>query len=178
MKVVKVILYIIVGIVTFILVTLPSIVYGIIPYFLIPIAWLIRLLLHRTVFSYKTGIVALRLSTIVLLVIIPSAFYLYVSKPLGWIFFAWMASYLVIRIYSGVHRKEGEAINAWKKLDALAQDTYTKDNLVTAIITIILNLAALACGYYLGKAQGLWIGAAIAIILWCISPYANKKVKN
>jgi hypothetical protein len=174
MKIIKVVLYIIGIVIVLFLVTLPSLVYGIVPYFLAPVAWLIRLLLHRTVFSYKTGVLSLRLSTIVLLVIVPSILYLYVSQPLGWAFFAWMGLYLLIRIYSGVHGKEREAIHAWKHLDALTQNTYTRDNLVITFITIILNAAALASGYYFGKAQGLWIGVTISVVIWCISPFTRK----
>ena len=175
MKIIKNVLYTLGFIALFLLVTLPSIIYGIVPYLLIPLTWVMRLLLHKPAFTYTSGILALRLSTIVLIVIIPSLCYLYVNEVLGWIIFAWMALYLLIRIYSGVHEKEKVAINAAKKLGTLTKNANSKDNTVIAFITIILNLVALTCGYYLGKEQGLWIGVLISAIIWCLSPFANKK---
>jgi len=179
MKALKVVMIILAVTLGFFLRTLPSIVYGITPYFLLPLGWLIRFFVGRPILSYKAGIIALKLSTVVLLVVVPSVLYIYVWKPLGWAFFAWMGLYLIIRLYSETHAKESDAIDAWKHLDALVakhERTYTKFNPVLTIITVVLSIAAPILGYYLGKEQGLWFGVAVSAIIWCISPFARETI--
>jgi hypothetical protein len=179
MEMLRMILYILTRFILFFLVSLPSLIYGIFPWFLIPLGWLIRLFIGRPILSYKAGVIALKLSTIILLVVVPTILYLYLWEPLGWIFFSWMALYLVIRIYSGVHEKERVVIEAWKHLDALERKyerTYTKYNLIITLVTIILNVASLIGGYYLGGEKGLWTGVVISAVIWCLSPFARETI--
>ena len=143
---IKDIIQILVFIISFFLITVPSLIYGISAWLLIPLAWLLRLLAQRPVFSNKAGIYSLKISTIFLLLVVPAIFYLFVWVPLGWIFFAWMGLYLLLRKYSGVHEKEKSAIEAWKHLDSLEQKfkrTYIKFNPVVTIITLLLTITAL-----------------------------------
>ena len=170
------VMYFLTRVICFFLVSVPSLIYGISPYPFIPVGWLIRLFIGRPVFSYKAGIIALKLSTIFLLVIVPAMLYLYVWEPLGWIFFVWMASYLLSRIYSGVHEKEKMVIEAWKHLAALEEKykhTYIKYNRIATVIAIFLNVASPVTGYYFGGEKGLWIGIAFAAVIWCLSPFTR-----
>jgi len=164
-------------VICFFLVSVPSLVYGISPYLFIPIGWLIRLFIGRPVFSYKAGIIALKLSTLFLLLIVPTVLYLYVWELLGWIFFIWMGLYLLIRIYSGVHGKQQVVIEAWKHLDTLEEKykhIYVKYNPIVTIITIILSLASIGVGYYFGGEKGLWIVISISAVVWCLSPFVRE----
>lgn len=176
---IRIIIYFLIRLILFFLVTVPSLIYGISPYLLIPVGWLIRLFIGRPVFSCTTGIIVLKLSTIFLLLIVPTVLYLYVWEPLGWIFFIWMGLYLLIRIYSGVHEKEKVVVEAAKHLDALEEKykhTYIKYNPIVTIMTIILNVASPVAGYYFGGEKGLWIGIAISIVIWCLSPFARETI--
>lgn len=175
----RTIIYVTTRFILFFLVTLPSLIYGIFPWFLIPVGWLIRLFIGRPILSYKAGVIALKLSTIILLVVVPTILYLYLWAPLSWIFFAWMVLYLVIRIYSGEHEKERAVVEDWKHFDALERKyerTYTKYNLIITFVTLILNVASLTGGYYLGGEKGLWIGVAISAVIWCLSPFAKETI--
>ncbi|MFC1981519.1 hypothetical protein ACFLVN_04680, partial [Chloroflexota bacterium] len=157
---IRTIMYVLILPIVFFLVTVPSLIYGISAWLLIPIGWLMRLFIGRPIFSYKAGLIALKLSTILLLLIVPTILYLYVLEPLGLIFFIWMALYLLIRIYSGVHEKEKIFIKAWKDLDALINQrghAYTRHNLIITSITIILTVISLMLGYFYGGEAGLWI---------------------
>ena len=120
---IRTIIYILVRFILFFLITIPSLVYGISAWLLVPIGWLIRLSIGRPVFSYLTGVIVLKLDTIFLLLIVPTILFLFAWKPLGVIFFLWMASYLLIRIYSGVHGKEKIAIELPNK--AMQSDART-----------------------------------------------------
>ena len=77
-------------IVTVILVTIPSLIYGVFSWLLMPIVWLLRLFIGRPVFSYTIGIMALKLDTVVVLLILPAILFVLISKPLGVIFFILM----------------------------------------------------------------------------------------
>jgi hypothetical protein len=178
MKAIRLVSYIIVRLLLFFLLTVPGIAYGVLPYFIIPLGWLIRLFVGRPILSYKAGIITLKLSTIILLIIIPSVLYLYVSKLLGVLFFAWIGLYLLIRIYSGVHKHEREVLEASKRLEDLTQTTYTKYYVFLTTITIILSIVALAGGYLLGREIGLWVGVAISILIWIISPFARETINK
>ena len=159
----------------FLLVTIPSMIYGISTWLLLPVGFLLRLFIGRPT-GTKAGLITLKLSTIFLLVIVPAMLYLYVWEPLGWIFFVWMASYLLSRIYSGVHEKEKMVIEAWKHLAALEEKykhTYIKYNRIATIIAIFLNVASPVTGYYFGGEKGLWIGIAFAAVIWCLSPFTR-----
>jgi len=101
------------------------------------------LFIGRPVFSYKARVIILKLSTIFLLLLVPVILYLYVWELLGWIFFVWVAIYFLIRIYSGVHKKEKVVIEAWKQLEVLEEKykrTYTKYNVSITFITIVLSV--------------------------------------
>jgi len=166
-------------VILFFLITVPSLIYGISPHLLIPVGWLIRLFIGRPVFSYTTGVIVLKLSTILLLLIVPTVLYLYVGELLGWIFFIWIGLYLLIRIYSGVHEKEKVVIEAAKHLDDLEEKykhRYIKYNPIVTIITIILSVASPVAGYYFGGEKGLWIGIAVSIVIWCLSPFARETI--
>lgn len=179
MKSVKLITRFLILLIVFFLVTIPSLIYGISGLLLIPVGWLVRLFIGRPVFSYKAGVIVLKLSTIFLLLVVPAILYLYVWEPSGLIFFCWMGFYLLIRIYPGVHKREKIAVEALKQLDALErryEHTYTKYNPSITIVTIILNVAAPVAGYYLGGEKGLWIGIAISAVIWLLSPFARETV--
>ncbi|GAI26988.1 unnamed protein product, partial [marine sediment metagenome] len=68
---IRTIIYILVRFILFFLITIPSLVYGISAWLLVPIGWLIRLSIGRPVFSYLTGVIVLKLDTIFLLLIVP-----------------------------------------------------------------------------------------------------------
>jgi len=177
--VVSTILYVLILVLLFFLVTVPSLIYGISSFILTPVGWLIRLFIGRPIFSYKAGVIALKMSTVFLLIIVPTILYFYVWEPLGWIFFSWIALYFLIRIYSGVHERERTIINAWKEFDVFINKyrrTYTKYNLPIAFITIILTIASPALGYFIGGNAGLLTGIVIAIIIWVLSPFARETI--
>jgi len=179
MKSVKLVIQFLILLMAFFLVTVPSLIYGISGWLLIPVGWLVRLFIGRPAFSYKAGVIVLKLSTISLLLVVPAILYLYVWEPLGIIFFCWMGFYLLIRIYSGVHERERTAFEALKQLDALErkyENTYTKYNPGITIVTIVLNVAVPVAGYYLGGEKGLWIGIAISAVVWILSPFARETV--
>jgi NADH:ubiquinone oxidoreductase subunit 6 (subunit J) len=94
------------------------------------------------------------------------------------LFFAWIGLYLLIRIYSGVHKHEREVLEASKRLEDLTQTTYTKYYVFLTTITIILSIVALAGGYLLGREIGLWVGVAISILIWIISPFARETINK
>jgi len=179
MKSVKLIIHFLKLFIVVFLVTVPSLIYGISGWLLMPVGWLVRLFIGRPVFSYKAGVIVLKLSTIFLLLVVPAILYLYVWEPSGLIFFCWMGFYLLIRIYSGVHKRERTAFEALKQLDALERKykhTHTKYNPSITIVTIVLNVAAPVAGYYLGGEKGLWIGIAISAVVWILSPFARETV--
>lgn len=155
------------------LITLPSVVYGVIPYFLMPVAWFVCLLIHRPVFSLTAGIIALKLSTVVLLVIIPSVLYYFDNKTLALIYFSWIGVYLLIRIYSGVHAREVVFIKNWKQLDAYGL-TQTKYNSVVTIVMLVLTALPLVFGDYFNSKGLFWVIVMLAAIAWCISPFEKK----
>ncbi len=166
-------------IISFFLITIPSLIYGISAWLLIPLAWLLRLIIQRTVLSYSAGIYSLKMSTIVVLFIIPAIFYFWVWEPLGWIIFTWMGLYLLLRIYTGVHQKGKRSIEAWIQLESLekkGKNTYIKYNPIVTIVTLVLTVTALLAGYYIGGENGLLIGALFSIVIWCLSPYARETI--
>ena len=176
---IRVIIYFLVRLVLFFLVTVPSLIYGVSAWLLVPVAWLIRLSIGRPIFSYTAGIIALKLDTIFVLLVVPTVLSLFIWKPLGVVFFVWMASYLLIRIYSGVHEKERVAIESWKHLDALEKKferTYVKYNMTVTVVTIFMSLAAPVTGYYFGDEKGLWIGVALSVLIWWLSPFARETI--
>jgi hypothetical protein len=90
-----------------------------------------------------------------------------------------MVSYFLLRIYSGVHQQERVMRGAWMQLGALEREhkgVHMKYNLIVTIVTLVLNVVSLGTGYYLGGEKGLWIGAALAIVIWCLSPFAREKI--
>ena len=166
-------------IVAIIFVRIPSLIYGISAELLTPVAWLLRLFVGRPVFSYTAGIMALKLDTIFVLLIVPAILFIFTWKPLGVIFFVWMALYLLIRIYSGVHEKEKIAIDAMRHLDALEKKgnhIYVKYNMAVTAVTICLTLASPVAGYYIGGEKGLWIGIALSAVIWLLSPFARETI--
>jgi hypothetical protein len=168
--------YFFIYLILFFLITVPSIIYSISSWFLIPLGWLSQLIIGKPIFNYKAGIVALKSSTVILLSVIPIVIYIYINEIAGLLFFIWMALYLLIRVYSGVHEKEKNVIDAWRQLDILVgkySQTFIKYNPIATIATILLNLISLMIGYYIGGNVGLVIGSLIAIILWCLSPYVK-----
>jgi len=144
------VIYFLVRVILFFLITVPSLIYGITPHLLLPVGWIIRLFIGRPVLSYTTGVIVLKLSTIFLLLIVPTVLYLYIWEPLGWAFFIWIGLYLLSRIFSGEHEKERVIIEAAKHLDALEEKykhTYIKYNPIVTIITMFLSSASLVAGY-------------------------------
>jgi hypothetical protein len=137
--------------------------------------------MHQPPFAYTTGLIAMKLSTISLLVVVPSVLYLYTWKPVGLIFFAWIGLYLLLRIYSGVHEREKLTMDAWKQLQAIEdknKHTYVKRNLTVFGITLVLTVIALWVGYIVGGKLGFWIGVAISSVVWLISPYETKVIEK
>lgn len=173
------VMHILTRVICFFFVSVPSIIYGISPYPFIPVGWVVRLLIGKPAFSFAAGVIALKLSTIALLLIVPTVLYLYVWKPLGWIFFIWMGLYLLSRLYSGVHKNQLVIVEAGKQLDAFAEkfkNTHVKYNPIATVITLLLSVASLFVGNYLGGEMGIWIGLIFAIVIWCFSPFVRETI--
>ncbi len=162
----------------FFFVIIPSLIYTIVSWLFIPLGWLILLVIgSRPVFSYKAAMIAYKLSTIFVLLIIPALLFIFTWKPLGIIIFFWFVIYLSIRIYSGVDEREKIVIDAVKHLESLEFRSATvRYNKVIFPIMVLLSIASPLVGYYLGNNKGLWIGVAISAVAWILSSYAKEIV--
>jgi len=166
--------------VVFLLVTIPSLLYGLSAWILIPIGLISRHFMPRPTRT-KEILITLKFTTIFLLLIVPIILYLYVWPPLGWIFFSWMALYFLSRFYSGAHTKELLIREGAKKLESLEERgkrTYVKNNLLVSLVIVILSAISLVVGYQLGGTRGLWIGAGISIVVLLISPLKEATVEK
>ena len=174
------ILEVVIILAVFPLVTIPSILYGLSAWVLIPIGLLSRHFMPRPTRTKET-LITLKFTKIFLLFIVPVILYLYVWSPLGWIFFSWMALYLLGRFYSGAHKKELMIREGAKGLEAIEERykrTYVKNNLIVTLIIIILSAISLVLGYQLGGIKGLWIGVGLSIVILLISPLKETTVEK
>ena len=164
----------------FIFVTVPSVIYGLSAWVLIPIGLLSRQFMVRPTRT-KMGLVILKFPTVFLLIILPVILYLYVWEPLGWIFFGWMALYFLSRFYSGAHKRELLVRAGAKGLEDLEERykrTYVKNNIIVSVIIIVLSAISLVVGYKIGGSVGLWIGVGFCILVLLISPLKESTVEN
>lgn len=164
----------------FLLVTVPSILYGLSAWILIPVGILARHFMPRPTRT-KAMLITLKFTTIFLLFIMPVILYLYVWSPLGWIFFSWMALYFLSRFYSGAHKKELMIREGARDLEAFEERykrTYVKNNLIVTLIIILLSATSLVVGYQLGGIRGLWIGVGISTVLLLVSPLKETTVEK
>jgi len=161
-----------------ILVSIPSHIYGISGWLSVPVAYLFRLFIDKPNIT-RVGIIAFKIRTIFVLLIIPLILYLYVWEPAGWIFFVWMTSYLLLRIYSGAHQQGLAWTQKWERMDAFLEQKkgyHIKYNPFITLVTIILNVATLLLGYQFGGIKGLYIGLAFCILIWLLSPFMKEIV--
>lgn len=107
-----------IAIVAFPFVTIPSIIYGISAYILLPVGFLFSIFTGK-VSGIRAGVIADKLSPIFLILGVPLILYFYVWEPLGWIFFAWMVIYFLSRIYSGVHKRDARIHEGWREAETL-----------------------------------------------------------
>ncbi len=172
--------YVLSLLIVFLLVTVPSILYGLSAWILIPVGLLSRQFMPRPTRT-KVALITLKFTTIFLLFIVPVILYLYVWAPLGWMFFGWMALYFLSRFYSGAHKKELMIREGAKGLEALEEKykrTYVKNNLFVTLIIIILSAISLVVGYQLGGTKGLWIAVGISILIMLVSPLKETTVEK
>jgi len=139
---------------------IPSIIYGVSAWILMPIGLLSRFFMKRPNTSKQT-LVTLKFSTAFLIVIMPIILYLYAWEPLGLLFMVWMIVYFIIRLYSGAHEKEQMIRAGMKGLDAITekyQPFYVENNLFISITTLILSIISVVAGYLIGGEKGVLIG--------------------
>ncbi len=161
-------------------VTIPSIIYGLSAYILLPVSFLLLLFTGRPS-RIQVFLFAVKLTPVFLIVALPIIFYFYVWESLGWIFFAWMLIYFLSRLYTGVHKKELAMIAAWKELASFTKqnvNTYVKSNPIIIAIVIALTIISILTGYFLGGLTGLRTGAFLAILIWWLTPYARETIKG
>ena len=97
----------IVALFVFLFVTVPSIVFSISAWIFLPIGLFLRLF-GRSFFLRTFPSVFYNLILPIFLILgVPLILYFYVWEPLGWIFFAWMIIYFIMRRFSGVHEWQG-----------------------------------------------------------------------
>lgn len=168
----------IVALFAFPFVTIPSIIYGISAYILLPLSFLLLLFTGKPS-GIQVSLLSLKLTPIFLIVMLPILFYFYVWEPLAWIFFAWMLIYFLSRFYTGVHKKDLDMIEAWKELDSITKrgvNTYVRNNPIIIAIIIILTLISILGGYLIGGTEGLRVGLFLAILCWWLTPYARETI--
>jgi hypothetical protein len=103
-------------------ITVPSIVYSVSAWIWVILFLPIRLVTGRSFAIRIFAPVLYRLILPTFLIVgVPLILYLYVWKPLGWIFFAWMIIYFISRRFTGVHEFETLSIKGWKEFDAFEQ---------------------------------------------------------
>ena len=165
-----------VALLVFPFITVPSIIYGISGYVLLPLGFFLILFTGRPS-GIQASLIAFRLIPIFLIIVIPILLYFYVWEPLGWIFFAWMLIYFLSRFYTGVHKKEVTMIHAWKEFAAFTEQNvqgYIRNNYKIIAIIAVLTIISILAGYLLGGLTGLRIGIFAAILNWWLTPYARE----
>lgn len=165
-----------VALLVFPFITVPSIIYGISGFVLLPLGFFLILFTGRPS-GIRASLIALKLTPIFLIIVVPIILYFYAWEPLNWIFFAWMLIYFLSRFYTGVHKKDVAMIHAWKEFA-----TFTEQNVqrqirnnykIIAIIAVVTIISILG-GYLLGGLTGLRIGIFAAILNWFLTPYARE----
>ena len=154
--------------------------YGICPYVLSPVSFLLILFTGKPS-VIEVSLLAVKLTPIFLIVVLPIIFYLYVWEPLSWIFFAWMLIYFLSRLYTGVHKQELATTKAWKELASLAKqnvNTYIRNNPVIIAIIIVLTIVSIIGSYLIGGLNGLYFGIFLAILIWWLTPYARETIRE
>ncbi len=101
-------------------ITVPSIVYGISAYILLPIGFFLSLFTGKLP-EFRASLIAAKLIPTFLLLVVPLILYFYVWEPLGLAFFVWMVIYFLSRIYSGVHKREARIHEGWKEAKAIME---------------------------------------------------------
>jgi hypothetical protein len=150
------------------LVTIPSILYGISDYVLFPVGFLLSLFTKQPSII-KSSIIATRITPFFLLFIVPFILYVFTWEPLGWIFFGWILLYLIISVYSGASKKRNAVTDSWK----LALDNsfyqeylYIRERKAFVTLGIIITVASPIIGYFLNFDPffALLIGLSLALI--------------
>ena len=93
------------GLLGFFFVTVPSLIYGLTPYILLPIGLLVSLLTGSTS-RIRAAMIADKIAPFFLIFGLPAILYFYVSKPLGIGISGWMIVYFLIRIRTGAARRD------------------------------------------------------------------------
>ncbi len=150
------------------LVTIPSIIYGITPYFLFPVGFLLSLFTKQPS-TIKASIIAVKITPLFLLFIMPLVLYFFTCKPLGWIFFGWIALYLIIQIYSGASKKTDAILDSWKlalESDFYQTHLYVKEHKFLIMLGGVIALVSPIIGYLLSFDPfiSLFVGLFLAII--------------
>jgi hypothetical protein len=157
---------------------IPGFLHGIVSFFLLPVGALLSVFMGRQV-GFQSGQLAVKVGTIVLLVILPAVFYIYVWEPLGIALFICMALYVLVRVYArSLPKDEKTETGIPEDLERLIEKYKSEEikyNPVITVATVILNTASMLTGYLVGGVNGLWIGVAISVILWSLSPFAEKR---
>jgi len=169
-----------VALVVFPFITVPSITYGISGYLLLPVGFFLILFVGKPS-RIQDSLLALKLTPIFLIVLVPIVLYFYVWEPLSWIFFAWMLIYFLSRFYTGVHKKEVAMIHAWKEFAAFTEQNvqgHIRNNYKIIAIIAIVTITSILGGYLLGGLTGLRIGIFAAILNWFLTPYARETIKE
>lgn len=110
----------VVAILLFPLVTLPSIIYGVSSYALLPLGFVLSLFTGKPS-SFRASTIAVKLTPIFLVVGVPLILYFYLSKLAGWIFFGWIVLYLIIRRFSGISARERQITRGWQEAHATGE---------------------------------------------------------
>lgn len=164
--------------VAFLLVTIPSIIYGISGYILLPVGCFLVLFMG-SFSSIRASLIAFKLSTVFLIIVVPVILYFYVWEFAGWIFFFWMIIYFILRIYSGVHKKEVIMIQAWREFASFTEKNpykYIRNHPKVIAISIVLSIISITVGYLIGGSVGLRIGIIVAILNWWLTPYTREAI--
>ena len=102
-------------------VTIPSIIYGMSGYILLPIGFFLSIFTGK-VSSIRAAVIADKLSPVFLILGVPLILYFYAWEPLGWIFFAWMVIYFLSRIYTGVHKRDAKMHQGWREAETMMEE--------------------------------------------------------
>jgi len=96
-------------------VTVPSIIYGLSAYLLLPLAFILSIFTGRPS-PLRASSISVWLVPIFLVVVVPVGLY-FLWWPLAIIFAAWMLLYLVGRRFSGVSERQRYTLEGWRQAD-------------------------------------------------------------
>ena len=98
-------------------VTVPSIIYGISAYILLPVGLLLSVFTGKPSF-FKASRIAVKLLPPFLILAVPAGLY-FVWWPLGLIFAIWMIIYFISRRHSGVSERESQIVRGWEEAEVI-----------------------------------------------------------